>query len=474
MRRALAAALLGAPLLASAVDLFGTTVRVRISGDNGEPLPEAFVVAREFATVAKLHGHETYCTRAAVMRAGGAVASLGLPDPGLDRLRGNKAIEAFAYAPGRCAARTGNGRALSYSQAGSWFSGSAPKDGFESGGEPALALRRSAQPPDERLQQLLDLAPELLCERSRWAGGSAAPMDAMAAAMLREAGSLARDRYERSLVARLRQALETARAARDKPIEAPFAFAIGQLSPQTQGFTRDFVVAPANMRIAWPSDGAGLVTRSGGVAVIGGPAIAIAPSRPMPVAPVQAPDASAPRGQDRLEVLQAELPKPADTRLVIHCRHGPASACNLDERDMHGDTALATAVAELRREEVALLLEAGADPSIAGRPFARLPVERLLERLTQMEPGSQQARDAQAILAMLAASPKTRLPAKLREDLMADPSSWSVRQQRGTPLLLAARGALLRLPASPEAAPGCEPIAVRADYARSPYRLRDR
>jgi hypothetical protein len=153
-------------------------------------------------------------------------------------------------------------------------------------------------------------------------------------------------------------------------------------------------------------------------------------------------------------------PSAEETRIVIHCRHGAPSACDLDERDVRGFTALASLASELKAEEVRVLLEAGANPAVvidvAGNATVEAFVKRIIERTPA--PGSADAVHAREIMKLLAGDPRTTLTRSLHDDLAADPSTWIVQAPDAKALLVEARDAFATLPTRPDAKPACERI----------------
>ena len=436
--------------------LGSTEINVAVrDAQSGRPLEGAFVVAREFATVGKFHGSSTYCIRGDVAQSTGARVTMELPFPGTDSFRGARAIEAFAYRPGYCIARA---------------------RGLDPSAEVRLDLRRAAQGPEDRLLYLGDMVQLLVCGEPRWSGRGRAGIERLAAAMTAEAEPLARSRYEKALLENIKRGLAVAREMKRDPDGVHTAMAVQPARPAAgPGFTRDFIVGDPGLRVAWDDNRrmaiAAIPAQAPQAAsVIAAPSVAMQGARPGNAAVASSGGLSV-QGiavQPRVSVT-AEPLKP-----VIHCRRGPPSACDLDERDAQGVTALQGYVGALKPAEVKALLDAGADPSVAAKPSNVAPIETLVERMARTQPGTASARDAAEILEMLAAHPKVALPPKLREDLAADPSTWtSVQHSPGRSLLVEARARLLALPARAEEAGACQPLGTVRDHGQqAPIRLR--
>lgn len=146
--------------------------------------------------------------------------------------------------------------------------------------------------------------------------------------------------------------------------------------------------------------------------------------------------------------------------LAIHCRHGATSACDYDERSERGETPLGEMIRLLKEEEVKLLLEAGADPSVPVEPGGPKAVEALVGRMLYVTPQSRGADSVREILQLLVAHPKASLPGKLKTDLALDPKDWQeVRHLAGVSLLEQYREALSALPAHADAEFGCYRIS---------------
>ena len=442
---------------------------------TGKPVDGAFVVAREFTTVGQFHGSKTYCIRGDVAQAKGARVDIRLPSAGTDSFRGARAIEAFAYRPGYCLARTADGRAASYALYGPSFGAERPNP-LDPAVETRLEMRRSTQEREDRLLYLVDMAQGLACGEPRWSDRGREGIDRLSGAMLAEAQALARNRYEKSLVERLKGGLAIAREMKPNPEGAPMHMAIQGLQPMSlaAGFPRDFIVGDPDLRVSWDA------SRNMAIAAMPAPAPQAAVVMAMPGVGYQAVQpGSAAVASSGGAIAQGIVVQPRTTvsagRLqpAIHCRHGAPSACDLNERDAQGVTALQGFVGALKPAEVKVLLDAGADPSIASKPSNVAPIETLVERLARTQPDTGTAKDAFEILEMLASHPKVTLPRKLREDLAADPATWtSVQHSPGRALLVEARPRLIALPVRPEEQPACAPLGYARDYGQAPIRLR--
>lgn len=439
---------------------------------TGKPLDGAFVVSREFATVGQIHGSRTYCIRGDAAQASGPRIAMRLPNPGSDSLRGARAIEALAYRPGYCLARTADGRATSFVLHGPSFGAERPKP-LDPAVETHLAMRRSMQGPEDRLLYLGELVHALVCEEARWSERSREGIDRLSNAMIAEAQGLARTRYEKSLLAKVQGGLAVARGMARHPQDAPMR-TVQAMQPLgiAKGFARDFIVGDPGLRVSWDD--------SRDMVIAGMPArMQVQAAQPMAM-PGGALGAAQPGNAAAVVsggvVAQGVGMQPkafVSAAPVIHCRHGAPSACNLDERDARGLTALHSLVDALKPAEVKALLDAGADPSIAAKPSGVPPVETLLERMLRAQPGTPEAQGATALLHMLAAHPKVTLRPKLGEDLAADPATWtSTLHSPGRTLLVDARERLRALPVRAEEPPACAPLNYAHDYERLPVRLR--
>lgn len=441
MKRVLLAVALLAP--ATTLALFGTSFKVGVrDAATGQPLDGAFIVAREFATVGRLHGTDTYCVRADIAPATEPWVTVDLPGAGTDVITRAKALEAFAYRPGYCLARTADG-ARESSRIQFPVGMPAPKDVLDPRKETRLELRRAAQTPLERILYLDELALGLLCGSNRWSDRSAKAMVDLSTAMLGEARAIANSRYEKSLVQRLEDRLT---AARGRPALERVGDPLG-INPAPASFASDFLIGPADQRVAWhPTQPVVVVSATPrlqaaqpGMAAWSAPGLAVRP----PTAPAA---------------------------LVIHCRHGPPSACDLDERGSTGETRLYATVWSGKVDEAKVLLAAGADPNIPKYPGGPTAIEKALEAL--MRDHSNAAQMAQ-LLDLFAADPRTTLPAALKEDFAADPATWNAAaHSKQLPALLQRREALARLPARAEARAGCEALGFTREYRDGPVRLR--
>jgi len=454
MTRAFIALALLLPGAAHALLGTGFTVTLRDAA-TGRPVEGAYVVAREFVTVGKFHGSSTFCARADAAIAPAGRAQMQLPGAGVHALRSARAIEAFAYRPGYCLGKTYNGRAASYIRHGPSM-GTPPRATVDPSVETVLELRRAVQGADERLLYLAEVAEGLLCNEARWGDASLGAMDRLAEAMLAEATPLAQDRYQKTLVERMRQRLAF---ARQLPAISEGDEMTGlQLRPVGgDNFPRDFIVGSAEARVSWSA--------SRNMAVVA------MPGR------MQAAQASPPSGMRYgMPAPAAAAPGPepsSQPALAIHCRHGAPSACDLDERDADGNTALGMYVANLGLAEAKLLLAAGADPSVPAKPFGAQAIDALLQRMSNLAPDSPEAQTARSLLDLLVSHPKVTLRQALKEDLAADPSTWTMASSaRGYALLRDARERLRALPARVEGTPGCAPTGYSNEFTNPPLRLR--
>lgn len=444
------------------------TVAVRDAA-TGKPVEGAFVVAREFTTVGQFHGSKTYCIRGDVAQASGPRLEMRLPGAGTDSFSGARAIEAFAYRPGFCIARTEDGRAASRALHGPSYGERAR--GLDPAAETRLDMRPSTQGAEDRLLYLGELALGLMCGEPRWSDRGREGIDRVAAAMLAEAQGLARSRYEKSLVEKIRTSLAAAREMKPDHDGIPSALGIVSLRQGGLVFPRDFIVGDPRLRASW--DGGNNMV----IAAMPAPAPQAARILAMPSGSQPGSAAVASSGAAVISsslVVQPGIAVEA-SRLhpVIHCRHGAPMACDLNERDAQGATAIQDLVVALKPAEVKALLDAGADPSIAAKPSNVAPIETLVERLIRTQPGSGDAKNAFQILELLAAHPKVTLPRKLRDDLASDPATWtSVQHSAGRALLIEARPRLLALPARTDNSPACQPLGYVRDYGRVPIRLR--
>ncbi len=427
---------------------------------SGQPVDGAFVVAREFATVGKLHGSTTYCTRADVAHPAGPRVAMQLPHAGINSFSGARAIEAFAYRPGYCVARNADGAATSRALYGPGFSSERPK-GLDPSVETRLELRRSTQTPVDRLLYLDQMVRTLACGDPRWSDRGREGIERLSNATIAEAQGLARSRYEKSLAENMKATLVSMREMKPALGGTPATAAMSRATP----FPRDFIVGDPDLAVSW--DG-------------GKDMVIVAMPRPAPQTRILvAPSGSQP-GQaagvvgaiDSGLVMQpgggmtAPRPGPA-----IRCRNGAPSACDLNERDAQGAPALQGFVAALKVAEVKLLLEAGADPSVVAKPSNVAPIDALFERMTRTHSDSNEAESATRILEMLAADPRVTLRRKLRDDFATDPATWNaVQHSPGRKLLALSRARMLALPVRDET-PACPPLGYTHEYG-PPLRLR--
>lgn len=463
---------LGMLLLGLGSTEFAVAVR---DATTGQPVDGAFVVAREFATVGQFHGSKTYCIRADVAQVSGPRVSMVLPSAGTDTFRGARAIEAFAYRPGYCLARTADGRAASYALHGPSYGAERPKP-LDPAVETRLEMRRSMQSPEDRLLYLGETVQGLICGEPRWSDRGREGLERVSKAMVGEAEGLARNRYEKSLVEKMKGWLVIAREMKPDQDGMVTAMGLQSFQPVTlaAGFPRDFIVGDPSLRVSWDA------SRNMAVAAMPAPAPQAAAVMALPGGALQtARPGNAAVASSGGVITQGVVIQPKTTvsagRLqpVIHCRHGAPSACDLNERDAQGATAIQAYVGALKPAEVKALLDAGADPSIASKPSGVAPIETLLERLVRTQPDSADAKSAAEILELLVAHPRITLRQKLRDDFAADPATWtSVQHSSGRKLLVDARPRLLALQARADEPPACPPLGYMRDYGQTPIRLR--
>lgn len=447
----------------------GLAVRL-VDGQGKPPAGEAFVVAREFVSVPQFHGSKTYCFRGDIEAGPGERHVVRLPGVGLDGPslldRRYSAYEAFAYAPGQCFERTPSaGRAAEGARFPGGGAGLGIRPGVDAGSETVLRST-PMKSPEERLLYLIDFANGLRCADPHWSDRTAGNLERLSAAMLAEAESIAHDRYERHLVDELRGKLTLAAALRSKPSNEPFVASLNAIS---QPYARDFVIAPANARVSWqPRPAKPGTLEAPTMAIVASPAV-VQSARISPGASPGYPG-FATSGASAIAISPgnaavAQSPEPLSTQRAIHCRNGPVSACDLDERDIRGNTALAASVAELDVEAVQLLLDAGANPSVQVNVAGLAAPEALITRLVTrpVAAGSPEEQRARTLLALIAAHPKATLLQSVSEDLAADPKTWIVAPaSRG--LLLEARDAWRDLPVRADPRPTCERIEPAAAY----------
>lgn len=143
-------------------------------------------------------------------------------------------------------------------------------------------------------------------------------------------------------------------------------------------------------------------------------------------------------------------------RAVVRCRHGEPAACNLDQRDSRGETALGAAINLLDVDEVRALLAAGADPAVRTKPAGDPAIDMLLRRMARTSPSHSESDRALEILALLTAHPRVAISRWLKQDLATDPAQWiAARTTMGGPLFLRARETLAALPQRPDEAVLC-------------------
>jgi hypothetical protein len=444
MKRFLVVALLVAPATAGA---FKVALRDEASG---KPLEGAFVIAREWATVGKIHGTDDYCARADVAPVHGPFVTMDLPLAGTDMFTTARGLEAIAYRPGYCLGRTESAERIA-----SWKYMSVgmprPKE-IDTSTETRLQMRRSEADPEERLLYLRQMLPLFSCTRDRWSSRSEKSLELFREAVVSEARTLARTRYEKALAHRLGQQVVTAEVRRVQPLQDVASSASGPTS-----FPRDFLVAPADVTVKWGDTGL-LVAAARPHAAMQAAAPMAASPQGVPLGPPRLPQGGMIVGGGAAN--PARPPPP----LVIHCRHGEASKCDLDERDADGRTAIFGAIYFLHSRtddarsvnEVRTLLAAGANPTIPQRPFGATPLELALMSLLRAPPGPGRDQLAQ-IVDLLASDPRMTVPAALKDDFASDPSTWDVaRHQPGYASLIERREAIARLPAQPERQRSCE------------------
>jgi hypothetical protein len=424
MRRIGALAAITAAAAQAAVPGLGTSLEVRVLGENGQPVPGAYVIAREFATIGQFHGHRVTCTRGDIDTPAGGPHEMRLPPAGMGHLAIDRthSTEATAYAPGYCVARS---------------------PATDAAGN--VQLRGVAVPGDEtRLHYLLRTANAIAC--NAWSERSRGNAQALVQAMRAEADAIARTRYEKSLVQRLSSQLTGAVSL--APGDPP---AIPVVVARADAFARDFVLLPEGSLVRFPEPGEPnqmVVAARRGTAAVAASAAAPAAGAPNRAAPFPAP------GTIGIDTAPAAT-KP---RLEIRCRHGAPSACDLDERDARGRTALAQYASDLNAEAVEVLVAAGANPSIDSPLPGADAIEAWMRLVMNgtIAAGSPEAVRAIAVIDALAASPKATLAPDLKSDLASDPSQW--RYWQANALMLHARGALARVPARAQPARPCEAL----------------
>jgi hypothetical protein len=121
---------------------------------------------------------------------------------------------------------------------------------------------------------------------------------------------------------------------------------------------------------------------------------------------------------------------------------------------------------------VRALLAAGADPNVPKHPGGETAIEMALSRSCTTTTNA--AKAAQIVGRPQAADPRTTLHARLKEDLAADPSTWTnLQQARARERFIERREALVRLPARERRSPDARIRASSASSNReTPLRLR--
>ena len=465
---------LAAILVAAIAGLGEDTLSVRLVDAQGKALPgETFVVSREFVSVGQFHGSKTYCFRGDIDGGTGERHVMRLPGVGLDGPslldRRHTALEAFAYAPGQCFERTPSARSAAD---GARFPNAEVSLGIKPGvkaGTEAVLHARPMRSPEERLLYLLDFADGLRCADPHWSDHSAGNLERLSATMLSEAQSIAHDRYERHLVDELRGKLTLARTLRTRESDD---LAVPSLRVATTPFPRDFIIAPANARVSWQPRGAPKpgTLDAPSIAIVASPGV-VESARIAPAAPPGSPAFATSSASGRAIAISpgnavvARMPERLSAKRMIHCRNGPVSACDLDERDIRGNTALVGVVAELDAEATQLLLEAGANPAVQVNVAGLAAPEALIARIIQRPPapGSEEEQRARTIMALLAASPKASLLKSVGDDLASDPKTW-IPGLATRPLLLEVREAWRNLPSRADAPPACDRIEPATLY----------
>ena len=121
-----------------------------------------------------------------------------------------------------------------------------------------------------------------------------------------------------------------------------------------------------------------------------------------------------------------------------------------------------------------LLLDRGADPSVAVDRHGANAVDAVLRRAVMQPPalGSIDSDKARAIIDLIAASPKAAIRASLAAQLKAEPTQWFVKSPEALAILVHARQKLAALPARADGAGTCERIEAGPGYEPGPLRLR--
>lgn len=348
---------------------------VRDAADR--PAPGAFVVARELGELGKFHGTVTYCIRAAARPASATGATrVDLPAATLEALAlSDRRLEVLAYRPGHCVARAKDVQSAT------------------------LRLRPAPNRPDERLPYLEELAVSIVCRREGWSPGSTAVVEKLIAAIEGEVKPLVHGPWERQVADRIKVYLKIAKSfpsledlVQPSPLAEP-----RPLSP------RDFIIVPATYASSYDERKKLWV--------------AAPPRPPEQIISLSPPSGSRP-GQ-AVAVMGVIDPIPGASGggggvldrapPTIRCRFGAPSKCNVDQRDDEGETALGNAVKYFRVEEVRILIEAGADPSVPTTPGGLPAAELVAQRMKRTSAGAWDAEQGRQILALLASSPKARM-----------------------------------------------------------------
>ena len=356
--------------------IFPTRLDFEVRDAEDRPAKGAFVVARELGELGKFHGTVTYCIRAAAKASSPTgLTKLDLPAATIESLAlTDHRLEVLAYRPGHCVARV---------------------KGAESA---ILRLRRAPNRAEERLPYLEEVAVSLVCRRGGWGTGSPAVLEKMIAAIEAEVKPHLHGPWERRIAQRIHTYLK---AAKTFPSLEDLAQPAALAEPKTPS-PRDFIIVPATHRTLFDERAQLWIA---------------APPRPREQVVVLSPPSGNRPGQAAGVVgAIGAIPgavggggSAADRAPpTIRCRFGEPSKCNLDQRDESGETALGAAVKYFRAEEVRILLDGGADPSVAVTPGGPRPAELVRQRMKNYSPASWDVQQGEQILAMLASSPKAR------------------------------------------------------------------
>jgi hypothetical protein len=100
-------------------------------------------------------------------------------------------------------------------------------------------------------------------------------------------------------------------------------------------------------------------------------------------------------------------------------------------------------------------------------------IEMLVQRIVSRPPArdSAEARNARALMALLARDPRATIAQPLHDDLAADPATWLAQSPDAKALLLDAREAFAGVRTRPGAKPACERIETATEL-RAGVRLR--